>query len=66
MKTKLVGSANTLEQMTALLVKYFGGTKIEIVNVRNGLWNIANSSGHIEGCFIVLKKDRYRFEIIVD
>jgi hypothetical protein len=59
MKTKLVGSAGSKEQMLALLAKYF----YSVISM-NDDGSVSNSSGVIEGCRWTLKKGRYRFERI--
>ncbi len=59
---KLIGSTSDLDQLKDMVFKWFYS---EISLVPDGLrqWKIHNSKGEIEGCRIVLKGKRYRFEM---
>jgi len=61
--TKLIGSAPNLEMMKAGIVKFFCGTQVTLEGNDKEGYTVSNSSGVIEGCRVVLKGKRYRFEM---
>jgi hypothetical protein len=64
MKTKLIGSAPSLERMKLMLENYFYSA-ITFEEKAPTTWSIHNSKGAIAGCRVRLVKDRYRFEMEV-
>lgn len=65
MKTKLIGSAPTLEMLNEGINKYFY-SEIELRKDESSeKWALYSSKGLIEGCYVVLKKKRYRFEMLL-
>ena len=63
MKTKLIGSAPSLERMK-LLVENFFYSAVTFVEVAPETFEVHNSKGKIEGCVVKIKKGRVRFEMI--
>ena len=60
MKTKLIGSAGSLEALTKLTSEYFCGSTI-VLNL-NG--SVSNSKGPIQGLRWIKKGARFRLERI--
>lgn len=62
MKTKLIGSHHNLEQLRLRIENYFF-SEIKLVQCFDeNYWDVHNSKGRIEDCFVVFKGNRYRFE----
>ena len=59
--TKLVGSADTVEQLKELACRYFC-TEIKFVLLSDNSMDVHNSRGKIDGLTVVLKDKRYRLE----
>jgi hypothetical protein len=65
MKTvTLLASAPTLERITKLVNQYFYSTSIELHEDSSGVYSLINSKGKIDGCRVIKKKNRFRFEMI--
>lgn len=65
MKTKLIGSAPTIEMLLKGITEFYCGTDIRLVGTI-GLFDVHNSKGKIEGVRVVKKGKRYRFEALLD
>jgi len=63
MKTKLLGSASSLEQLKDGIQKFFYSSNIVLNGNDKDGYTISNSKGVIEGVKVVLKGKRYRFEM---
>lgn len=63
MEVKLLGSASTLERITALAGRYYY-SQVQAVESSPGAWAVHNSKGAIDGVRIIRKGARYRFERI--
>ena len=61
-KTKLIGSAGSLEVLLKVVTQYFY-SDITFEQQGAGIWSIYNSNGKINNFRIVQKKLRYRFEL---
>lgn len=59
---KLIGSAPSIDQLTKLISKFYGGSNITLVARGDDAWYVHNSKGKIDGVGVKLKKGRYRFE----
>lgn len=57
----LYGSSGTLDGITALISRFYGGSQIRLERGEKE-WTIHNSRGQIDGVRVVLRKLRYRFE----
>ena len=65
MKYKLLGSAPTLDRLKELLSNYFyTDIKLSVNPANNGQWQVSNSKGIIPGCRVIIKSNRYRFEMV--
>ncbi len=65
MKTvTLLASAPTLERITKLVNKFFYSNSIELHEDSSGVYSLINSKGKIDGCRVIKKKNRFRFEMI--
>jgi hypothetical protein len=65
MKTvTLLASAPTMERITKLVNQYFYSTSIELHEDSSGVYSLINSKGKIDGCRVIKKKNRFRFEMI--
>ena len=63
---KLIGSGPTLDKLKDAIAKYFYSPDIELKEVSDGVWEVHNSKGKIEGFRVVKKGKRFRFEHIGD
>lgn len=54
---RLLASSPSLQGITTLIIRFYGGSAIEIVGEE-----VHNSKGKIEGVRVVKAKGRYRFE----
>lgn len=61
-KTKLLGSAATIQGAERLLTQYFYGSKFEMKIIEPNLWEIFNFKGNPTGIIIKQKKNRFRIE----
>lgn len=65
MKTvTLLASAPTMERITKMVNDYFYSTSIELHEGEHGMYSLINSKGKIDGCLVVKKKNRFRFEMV--
>ena len=63
-RTKLIGSASTLQNLKDL-IKMRWYWDIITTQQDDKTWTVSNSKGPIEGCIIKLKSGRYRLEMLV-
>jgi len=61
-KTKLIGSAGSLESLLKAVTQYFY-SDVTFHQADFGTWEVYNSNGKIESFIVTQKKDRYRFEM---
>jgi hypothetical protein len=59
MKTTLLGSAPTIESLTALISGYYMGSTITVTGE-----DVHNRKGKIQGVRVIQKGQRWRFESI--
>ncbi len=65
MKTvTLLASAPSLDRITKMVNQYFYSNSIELHEDSSGVYSLINSKGKIDGCRVVKKKNRFRFEMI--
>lgn len=65
MKTvTLLASAPSLDRITKMVNQYFYSTSIELHEDSSGVYSLINSKGKIDGCRVIKKKNRFRFEMI--
>lgn len=62
MKTKLLGSAPSLDQLKTGIEKFYCGTEISFNSLSDNSWSVSNDSGVIGGVIVIKKKNRFRFE----
>lgn len=62
-KPTLQASAATLKDIIKLISQYYFGTKVTLIPVDGYKWEVHNSNGKIESVHVVLKKNRFRFEV---
>lgn len=63
-KNKLLASAHTLSSITDCVTKFYGGQAMKLIQVENYKWNVVRVSDEhvIPGCWVALRKARFRFE----
>lgn len=66
MKTRLYASSGTLENITKLINKFYYTTTIELKSKTDTEWEISNSKGLLPTVRVIFKKNRYRFEAILN
>jgi hypothetical protein len=71
-KTQLIGSAPSKEQLAELIAKnYFWKEPADLKENDDGTYNIfypassPRAGRQLEGCIVIFKKGRYRFERII-
>lgn len=62
-KTRLLGSAGSLEDLKALVERFYCGENVTFVAKSKDEWAVHNESGELNGFRVVLKKRRFRFEM---
>jgi hypothetical protein len=61
---KLLASAPTIEGIKRMIAEYFYGGEKELTANGENTWNVSGNKGLIIQYRVVLKKSRYRFEIL--
>ena len=62
-KPQLLASAGTLDDVGALIARFYGGSTKTLIKQSPGQWSIAHARGDfIAGVRVILRKGRYRFE----
>lgn len=60
-KPTLLASSPTLDGITKIVARFYGGSTITLEDLSDGLWEIHNRNGSIDGVSVELAKGRYRF-----
>ena len=62
-KGKMIGSDGSLDGIKSGIAKYFYSPNIELKPAGEGIWQVVNSKGPIDGTRVVEKGGRFRFEM---
>ena len=65
-KPQLLASAGTLEDIGALIARFYGGEAKPLRELGSGIWELLRAEGKdaLKGVRVVLRAGRYRFEML--
>lgn len=59
---KLQGSAPSLDGIKKAIEKFWYTNNVVLTPVKDNEWSVANAKGVVDGCRVIFKGGRYRFE----